>query len=201
LRRDEGAELTHPSHRVLLHGKVPAAVLAVAIFSAFWAVLGLVVFFVASRGGPAGARETLQTQSRGGRRAMALIFAVVYIGFGIALPLVFLTGNNANASSQVGGIKLTSADKMGRELFGQHCGVCHTLAAANAVGKVGPNLDTILPSRDLVLHTITNGCFQNPPPSDTAATCLGQGTMPANIVQGRQAQEIASFVAKVAGKG
>jgi mono/diheme cytochrome c family protein len=185
----------------VLRGKVPAAVLAVAIFSAFWAVLGLVVFFVAARGGPAGARETLQTRTWGGRRATALIFAVVYIGFGVALPLVFLTGNSANASSQFAGIKLTRADKMGRELFGQHCGVCHTLAAANAIGKVGPNLDTIQPSQDLVLHTIIHGCFQNPPPSDTAATCLGQGTMPPNILQGRQAQEVASFVAKVAGKG
>jgi mono/diheme cytochrome c family protein len=175
-------------------------VLAVIIFSAFWAVLGILVFFVASRGGPAGARDTLQTQTRGGRKAMSLIFAVVYIGFGIALPLVFLKGNSANASGQISGIKLTSGEKTGRELFGAHCGVCHTLAAANAVGKVGPNLDTIQPSQDLVVHTIANGCFQTPPPSDTASTCLGQGNMPALILQGKQAQEVASFVAKVAGK-
>jgi mono/diheme cytochrome c family protein len=175
-------------------------VLAVALFSAFWAVLGIVVFFIAARGGPAGARETLQTQTRGGRRALVAIFVAVYIGFGAVIPLVFLVGNNANASSQVAGMKLTSADKTGRELFGEHCGVCHTLAAANAVGKVGPNLDTIQPSQDLVLKTIANGCFQNPPPSDSATTCLGQGTMPPLIVQGRQAQEVASFVAKVAGK-
>jgi mono/diheme cytochrome c family protein len=175
-------------------------VLAVALFSAFWAVLGIVVFFAAARGGPAGARETLQTQTRGGRRALAAIFVVVYIGFGAVIPLVFLAGNKANASSQIAGVKLTSADKTGRELFGAHCGVCHTLAAANAVGKVGPNLDTIQPSQDLVLKTIANGCFQNPPPLDSATTCLGQGTMPPVIVQGRQAQEVASFVAKVAGK-
>ena len=174
--------------------------LAVALFCAFWAVLGFVVFFVAARGGPAGARATIQTQTRGGRKALATIFVLVYVGFGAAIPLVFLAGNSANASSQVGGIKLTSAEKIGRELFGQHCGVCHTLAAANAVGKVGPNLDTIQPSQDLVLHTIANGCFQSPPPTDTAATCLGQGTMPPLILQGKQAQEVASFVAKVAGK-
>ena len=29
------------------------------------------------------------------------------------------------------------------ELFGENCAVCHTLAAANAVGKVGPNLDQL----------------------------------------------------------
>jgi mono/diheme cytochrome c family protein len=112
---------------------------------------------------------------------------------------MLLTGNHANANSQVGGIKLTAAEKKGRELFGQHCGVCHTLAAANAVGKVGPNLDQLQPPTQLVLNTINNGCVQNPPPKSNQS-CLGQGTMPANIVSGQQAQEVAQFVGKVAGK-
>jgi len=175
-------------------------VLAVSLFIAFWAVLGVGVFFIAVRGGPAGARDTLQTQSRGGRKALNLMFVIVYVGFGTVLPFVFLHGNNANASGQVGGIRLTAAEKAGRELFGQHCAVCHTLAAANAIGKVGPNLDTIQPSEQLVLHTIANGCLQSPPSSDAQETCLGQGTMPAQIVQGEQAQQIAEFVSKVAGK-
>ena len=174
--------------------------LAVALFIAFWAVLGIAVFFVAVRGGPAGARDTLQTQTRSGRKALTTIFVIVYAGFGIVIPLVFLRGNSANASSQVGGINLSAADKAGRELFGQHCGVCHTLAAANAIGKVGPNLDTIQPSYELVVHTIANGCLQNPPAGDSSETCLGQGTMPALILQGRQAEDVASFVSKVAGK-
>ncbi|MGI8572867.1 MAG: c-type cytochrome [Solirubrobacteraceae bacterium] len=174
--------------------------LPVTLFIVFWALLAFVVFFVAVRGGPSGARDTLQTQSRGGRKTLTVIFAVVYVGFGIAIPLVFLTGNNANASSQVGGIRLTAADKAGRELFGEHCGVCHTLAAANAIGKVGPNLDAIQPSEQLVLHTIANGCLQSPPASQSQETCLGQGTMPALILQGKQAQQVAGFVAKVAGK-
>ena len=40
--------------------------------------------------------------------------------------------------------------------------VCHTLSAANAVGKVGPNLDTLKPPYGLVLNTINNGCLQDP---------------------------------------
>jgi mono/diheme cytochrome c family protein len=175
-------------------------VLPVTLFIAFWALLAIAVFFVAVRRGPSGARDALQTQSRGGRKALTVIFVVVYIGFGIAIPLVFLTGNNANASSQVGGIRLTAAEKAGRQLFGEHCAVCHTLAAANAIGKVGPNLDTIQPSEQLVLHTIANGCLQSPPSSATQETCLGQGTMPALILQGKQAQQVAQFVSKVAGK-
>jgi mono/diheme cytochrome c family protein len=175
-------------------------VLGTWLFVAFWALLGLGVFFVAVRGGPGGARATLQAQSYGARRTAGITFAVIYVVFGIAIPLVFLIGNRVNASAQVGGYKLTPAMKSGRQLFGQHCGVCHTLAAANAVGKVGPNLDTIKPSESLVLHTILNGCLQSPPPGDTAQSCLGEGNMPALILQGQQASDVSQFVAQVAGR-
>ena len=173
--------------------------LAVIVFIAFWVVLGLALFFVAARGGLGGARATLQTQAPGGRRAAATIFAIVYVVFGVALPVVFLTGNHAKASAQFAGVKLTSADKHGRELFGEQCGVCHTLQAANTSGKVGPNLDTLKPPASLVLHTIEDGCLQSPPPGSPQA-CLGQGTMPASIVQGKDAQDVANFVAKMAGR-
>jgi hypothetical protein len=152
------------------------------------------------RGGVGGARATLQSQTRGARKASSIIFVVLYVGFGVAIPLVFLIGNRDNASAQVGGIKLNSAEKKGRELFGQHCGVCHTLAAANAVGKVGPNLDVIKPTESLVLHTIMYGCLQDPPSSNAPTNCLGQGTMPAAILSGTEAQDVAQFVARVAGK-
>ena len=129
---------------------------------------------------------------------MGVVLVLVYVGFGIVLPVVFLLGNRNNASAQVGGIKLTAAEKRGRELFGQHCGLCHTLAATNSVGKVGPNLDVIQPTAQLVLHTIMYGCLQDPP-SGSQEACLGEGTMPADIVQGVDATDVAQFVAKVAG--
>ncbi len=173
--------------------------LAVVLFLAFWVVLGLALFFIAIRGGLGGARETLQSQSRRGRKTAGVMFAILYLGFGIAIPYAFLIGNHANASGQVGGIKLTADEKRGRELFGTQCGVCHTLAAASAVGKVGPNLDTLKPPASLVYNTINNGCLPNPPPNSSQA-CLGQGVMPANILQGKDAQDVASFVGKVAGK-
>jgi mono/diheme cytochrome c family protein len=127
------------------------------------------------------------------------LFVIAYVGFGVAIPLVFLIGNHTNASAQVGGLTLSKPQKSGRNLFGQHCGVCHTLAAANAVGKVGPNLDQVQPTFALTLKTINNGCLANAP-NGSPQQCLGQGTMPAQVIQGRQAQEVASFVAKVAGK-
>lgn len=170
------------------------------LFVAFWVLLGLGVFFVAVRGGLGGARATLQSQTMGARRTSAVVFLIIYVGFGVAIPLLFLIGNHSSANAQVGGIRLTAAEKRGRELFGQRCGVCHTLAAANAVGKVGPNLDVIKPSETLVLHTVINGCLQNPPSSSAPTNCLGQGNMPAAIFQGQQAQQVAQFVARVAGK-
>ncbi len=173
--------------------------LATILFLAFWVALAFALFFLALRGGPGGARAALQRSGRTSRFAM-LLFAVIYIGFGIAVPLAFLNGNHANASSQYAGVKLNAAEKRGRELFGQDCAVCHTLAAANAVGKVGPNLDTLKPPASLVLNTINNGCLQNPPAGNSTQQCLGQGTMPAQIVEGKDAQDVSSFVAKVAGR-
>ncbi|HEY5188359.1 MAG TPA: c-type cytochrome [Solirubrobacteraceae bacterium] len=173
--------------------------LAAILFIAFWVVIALGLFFIAVRGGLGGARDTLQSQSRGGRRFAAVMFAIIYVAFGIAIPAVTLAGNSARASRQYAGLTLTSSEKRGRELFGEHCAVCHTLAAANAYGKVGPNLDLLAPPQSLVLHTIAYGCLQNPPAGDQQ-TCLGYGTMPSALVQGRDATDVANFVARVAGR-
>jgi mono/diheme cytochrome c family protein len=173
--------------------------LATVLFIAFWVVLAFSLFFVAARGGVGGVRAAFQTQSRGARKGMSVAFIVIYAAFGIALPVVFLTGNHAKASAQVNGIKLSSDEKTGRELFGKWCGVCHTLGEANANGKVGPNLDQLKPPYNLVLNTINNGCLPNAP-NNSAQQCLGQGVMPANILQGKDAQDVAHFVSKVAGK-
>lgn len=136
---------------------------------------------------------------RGSNRVTGLVFTFIMLGFGIALPLILLTGNHANTSRQVGGIKLTAESKSGRLLFGQHCGVCHTLNAANAIGKVGPNLDQLKPPRALVLHTIANGCLPNASGATASEECLGAGVMPADVVTGQDAEDVASFVAQAAG--
>jgi mono/diheme cytochrome c family protein len=171
-------------------------VLAVAAFVAFWVVVALSLFYLAARGGP-GARAAKDPGRRGSRLSISL-FVVTAVVFGVALPVLLLTGNHSNASAQIGGIKLTRAEKAGRELFGEHCGVCHTLAAANAIGKVGPNLDILKPAETTILNTIANGCLPNPPKGSSEA-CLGQGVMPSGVVQGREAQDVAAFVSKVAG--
>ena len=138
--------------------------LAVAAFVAFWVVLAFGLFFVASRGGLGGARATLQRQTRGANRLVGRDLRVhPDRASASCCRLALLIGNHAKASAQVGGYKLTAGERSGRELFGDHCAVCHTLAAANAVGKVGPNLDMLKPPASLVLHTIANGCLPNAP--------------------------------------
>jgi mono/diheme cytochrome c family protein len=140
------------------------------------------------RGGPQGARAALQSQSRGGRRLAALLFIVVFVGLGVAVPAALLVGNHANASKRFKGVKLNSNDRRGRDLFYMQCGNCHTLRAARTAGKVGPNLDDLKPPKSLVLDAIVKGRIR------------GNGTMPPNLLQGRDAQAVADFVGRVAGQ-
>ena len=56
------------------------------------------------------------------------------------------------------------------------------------------------PPPALVLNTINNGCLQKPPTTKDPQNCLGLGTMPAAIIQGQPANQVAQFVGKVAGK-
>lgn len=164
--------------------------LATIAFLAFWVVVGLVLFFIALRGGPRGARATLQSQSRGGRRTAAIVFSVFYVAIGVAVPLVILIDNGDSADANVGGttIELTAQEQDGRQIFGERCASCHTLAAARADGKVGPNLDTLMPPKGLVEDAVERGRQR------------GSGTMPAGIVQGEDVAAVSAFVAAVAGK-
>jgi cytochrome c553 len=164
--------------------------LATAAFIAFWVVVGLVLFFIALRGGPRGARATLQSQSRAGRRTATIVFAVFYVAIGVAVPVLILVGNDHSANAHVDGttITLTKHEQAGRRIFGTRCASCHTLAAASASGKVGPNLDQLKPPEALVADAVQRGRQR------------GSGTMPAGIVQGQDVNAVAAFVAAVAGR-
>src|SRR5437868_4827443 len=162
------------------------------VILAFWLVAGLGVFFVAFRGGgrrrraPGGARGG---DTRGSRRGVAITSLVVWILFGLGLPaLVLATNGGDNKTGQAfGGVDLNSGQVHGRELFARNCATCHTLHAVNAVGKVGPNLDQLRPPAALVLNAVQTG------------RARGNGQMPADLVAGQDAKDVASFVAAVAG--
>ena len=170
----------------------------VVIIAVVFTGLAAGIAYAATKGGFGGLTGALQTTSRSGTRVLNSTLVFVFLAFGIAIPLIFIIGNHNNSNAQVGGIRLTASEQVGRELFAEHCAVCHTLSADNAVGKVGPNLDELKPNKATILNTIANGCLQNPGAS-AGNNCLDYGTMPAELVQGEQASDIAKFVAAVAG--
>jgi mono/diheme cytochrome c family protein len=171
----------------------PRAMVIVIVLA--WALLGLGVFFVAMRGGPRGARRALHTESRTSRRTVTLAVVVLF-AFGLAVPAIVLAFNaDHGASVAAGGVRLNAKEQKGRELFERTCAVCHALAATKSVGAVGPNLDVRVGSdiptaagrKALVLSAITEG------------RARGLGQMPALLYQGKEAEDVAEFVAAVAG--
>jgi len=86
---------------------------------------------------------------------------------------------------------LSQAEVHGRDLFVAHCGACHTLDAAGTVGNVGPNLGDISITEQDVLAAIRTGGGRHAKGQETGPS----GTMPANIVTGKDAQDVAAFVA------
>jgi hypothetical protein len=181
------------------HDKVRDYMIGVVIIAVVFTGLAAGIAYAASKGGFGGLTNALQTTSRSGTRVLNSVLVFVFLAFGIAVPLIFILGNRDNSNAQVGGIRLTASEQVGRELFHDHCAVCHTLSADNAVGKIGPNLDTLRPPEATVLNTIANGCLQKPSSSSATTNCLGYGTMPADLAQGEQATDIAKFVAAIAG--
>jgi mono/diheme cytochrome c family protein len=172
----------------------------VIAFVLFWVLLGLGVFFVAMHGGPRGARETLHTDSKLGQRVVTVGIVLLFV-FGLVVPALVLAFNGEHkASVAVGGLHLNGEQQKGRELFARSCAVCHTLAAVKSVGQIGPNLDVRVGSdiataagrKALVLNAIAEGR-----PSATEVHSKGQ--MPALLYQGKEAEEVADFVATVAG--
>jgi mono/diheme cytochrome c family protein len=160
-----------------------------------WVLLGLGVFFVAMRGGPRGARQALHTESKVSQRSVTLAVVVLF-AFGLAVPAIVLAFNGDHkASVGSGGVHLNAKEQKGRELFAHTCAVCHTLSATKSVGQIGPNLDVRVGSdistaagrKALVLNAIEEG------------RARGLGQMPALLYQGKEAEDVADFVAAVAG--
>jgi mono/diheme cytochrome c family protein len=79
----------------------------------------------------------------------------------------------------------------GAQLFAERCAGCHTLTAAGTHGSVGerisgPNLNFRKETKTTVLYAIRNGGFSG-------------AIMPQNIAVGKDALDVAAFVAKYAG--
>ena len=157
---------------------------------AFWLVVGGGIFLVALGGGPARARARLDSDSAVANRLRTLGLVVV-LAFGLAVPIAVSVANGQDKPRQgPSGITLTNDEATGRQLFVHSCATCHTLAAAAAVGHVGPVLDldpAVYGNPGFVLNAIELG------------RARGNGDMPAAIYTGQQAHDVAEFVAAVAG--
>jgi mono/diheme cytochrome c family protein len=96
-------------------------------------------------------------------------------------------GQQAPATTTTGQGSTAGAPPAAAQQFATSCGGCHTLAAANTMGTVGPNLDQTAPSKAQVLSAIQKGG-------------LGSGTMPPGLLQGTEAEQVSDYVATSAGK-
>ena len=131
-------------------------------------------------------------ESRRRRRATGL----VVLGVGAALGLAACGGT-------VGYSEGTGDRIRGKELFTQGCGSCHELADAGTRGTIGPNLDFAFVQSRLdglgedTIQQVVRGQIAYPvvdPPTEQAG-------MPADIYTGQDAEDVASYVAAVAGLG
>lgn len=159
------------------------------IFVLVWVVLALGLLLIALSGGPSGALQQLQSQSRGSRKAATVFFVLALLVLGVGVPAAVIASvNNRDDIPEANVSHLTSAEKHGRELFGRRCTQCHTLAASKAVAQVGPSLDQLRPPKELVLDAIKNGRAQ------------GNGQMAAGLYEGQDAEDVAAYVAKAVGQ-
>jgi cytochrome c553 len=150
-------------------------------------VAGVVVIFIAFSGGPSAAREAYLT---GGRRFFTISMVVLYLGLGVAVPAVVIAGRGQS----VGGTGSLRSDEVsgqlkdGKTLFIQTCKSCHTLAAVNAHGVTGPNLDQLGGlDKQRVLNAIKIGG-------------TGDGRMPPQLLTGADANAVATYVEAAAGR-
>ncbi len=150
-------------------------------------LLGIGVIFVAFSGGPSAAREAYLTR---GNTAFRIAIPVIYLIGGLLVPALILANSQASAGATevTSTEELTKEEEQGKVLFAERCGSCHNLDAANAKGVQGPDLDEVgKMSKKRVLTAIRVGG-------------TGEKQMPSGIYTGGDADAVALYVTKVAGK-
>jgi mono/diheme cytochrome c family protein len=102
----------------------------------------------------------------------------------------------------VSGCGTTSADEArGRILFVQKCGTCHTMAQAGTTAQVGPNLDDAFAAARAVgqnsdtVEGIVAAQIESPRPINANPAI----SMPPDIVEGQDLDDVSAYVAKYAG--
>jgi cytochrome c2 len=129
------------------------------------------------------------------------VSAAVSVRAAAAAALAVLSLAASGCGSGVGKVVSGSADKShGKQLFVSKCSICHTLAEAHAGGKVGPNLDnSFRPDRkqgfkESTIRQVVADQIRFPGNYGDSGP-----TMPKNLVQGSDVDDVAAYVASVAG--
>jgi mono/diheme cytochrome c family protein len=123
---------------------------------------------------------------------------------GVALVIVAAAAGVSGCNLADSGTNMVN----GKQLFVDNCGSCHVLSRAGTGGTAGPNLDEAFQRarkdgfgestfEGLVLAQIQN---PNKNPSFNPVTNRPEATMPADIVTGEDAEDVAAYVASAAGK-
>ncbi len=122
-----------------------------------------------------------------------------------SLAVVAVTTLAASTLAACGVSSESEADLAnGKQQFVSNCGSCHALADANTQGGIGPNLDDAF--RGPRAEGFPNDSFSNvveywiKNPS-TLKTNPQVGPMPANLVEGQDAIDVAWYIATTAGAG
>jgi mono/diheme cytochrome c family protein len=89
----------------------------------------------------------------------------------------------------------------GRQLFVENCGTCHALKEAGTQAEVGPNLDAAFHSAretgmdNDTIEGVVESQIENPRVTEPDSPSY----MPANLVEGQDAKDVAAYVAEYAG--
>jgi len=116
---------------------------------------------------------------------------------GLALLLAVLGGGCGT-----GGLAEEGSASQGQQLFNEKCGGCHALRAAGTSGQIGPNLDDAFAQaradgvEDSTIREVVRRQIQYPVPP---AVSVNVPPMPKNLVEGEDADSVATYVASVAG--
>jgi mono/diheme cytochrome c family protein len=115
----------------------------------------------------------------------------------------------ATALAVIAGLAVSGCNKdsgdinRGQQLFVQRCGSCHILAAAGTQGSQGPSLDAAFAaarSRGMDADTVA-GVVKAQVESPRPMTDNPSVSMPAELAEGKDLDDIAAYVGSVAGTG
>ncbi len=124
----------------------------------------------------------------GASRAVGLGVLIALAIAGLLVAAYVIGYNRANQGDQAANNGKPAPTKTGttidaKALFVEKCGACHVLKEAGTAGTSGPDLDQL----------------NRPAPAVEKKIASGGASMPAELLQGKESEEVADFVAKSTG--